>query len=212
MKNKIGKAIVDRVVRAARNGEKYKVFVVIPAVPGFAGDLKADDALGTRAIMEFQYFSINRGGYSIMESIAKEGIDPMQYIRFYNLRNYDRINSSGRKEAEQQSGISYEKACEEYDAKYDASGPSELPASLSINQPQLGGADGNSNAYEEYQKGARRADDGSSLKRGRWDSVAECYMLGGEDIRNVPWESKTEDEIDAFVSEQLYIHSKVSKL
>jgi len=34
-------------------------------------------------------------------------------------------------------------------------------------------------------------------------------MLGGEDIRNVPWEGGAMEEIDAFVSEELYIHSKV---
>jgi len=34
-------------------------------------------------------------------------------------------------------------------------------------------------------------------------------MLGGEDIRNVPWEGGGMDEIDAFVSEELYIHSKL---
>lgn len=35
-------------------------------------------------------------------------------------------------------------------------------------------------------------------------------MLNGTDIRNVPWEGGAMDEIDAFVSEELYIHSKVS--
>lgn len=72
------------------------MFVMMPSVPAFAGDLKADDALGTRAIMEFQYNSINRGhGESIYEQIAKAGVNPMDYIRFYSLRNYDRINASG---------------------------------------------------------------------------------------------------------------------
>ena len=52
IKNKIGAAMVERIVRAARNGEKYKMMVMIPAVPAFAGDLKLDEALGTRAIME----------------------------------------------------------------------------------------------------------------------------------------------------------------
>jgi len=37
-------------------------------------------------------------------------------------------------------------------------------------------------------------------------------MLGGPDIRTVPWEGGATDEIDAFVSEELYIHSKVSSL
>lgn len=39
--------------------------------------------------------------------------------------------------------------------------------------------------------------------------MSECYMLHGEDIRRVPWEGTEEAEIDAFVSEELYIHSKV---
>ena len=39
-------------------------------------------------------FSINRDrGYSIMEQLEKAGINPKDYIRFYNLRSYDRINT-----------------------------------------------------------------------------------------------------------------------
>lgn len=34
-------------------------------------------------------------------------------------------------------------------------------------------------------------------------------MLNGPDIRTVPWEGGAMEEIDAFVSEELYIHSKV---
>ena len=66
----------------------------MPAIPAFSGDLKDESSLGTRAIMEYQYNSINRGGYSIMEEIAKAGFNPMEYIRFYNLRNYDRRSYS----------------------------------------------------------------------------------------------------------------------
>lgn len=97
------------------------MFVVMPSVPAFAGDLKADDALGTRAIMEFQYESINRGGHSIYEEIQKAGYNPLDYIRFYNLRNYDRINASGAmRAAEERSGVSYEQAREGYDAENEA--------------------------------------------------------------------------------------------
>lgn len=117
----MGAAIVERIVRAARNGEKYKMIVMMPAVPAFAGDLKNDDALGTRAIMEFQYNSINRGGHSIYEEIAKAGFNPMDYIRFYNLRSYDRINVSGvMRAAEQGAGVSYQEASEGYDATHEA--------------------------------------------------------------------------------------------
>ena len=120
IKNQVGAAIVERIIRAARNGEKYKMMVMMPSVPAFAGDLQSDDALGTRAIMEFQYDSINRGGHSIYEEISKAGFNPMEYIRFYNLRSYDRINASGvMRSAEQDSGVSYQQASEGYDAAHD---------------------------------------------------------------------------------------------
>lgn len=49
-----------------------------------------------------------------MEMVAKEGYDPTEYIRFYNLRNYDRINVSGSmREAEQKSGVDYDEAREQ---------------------------------------------------------------------------------------------------
>ena len=38
-----------------------------------------------------------------------------------------------------------------------------------------------------------------------WNSVASCYMLHGEDIRNVPWDGDAQSEIDAFVSEELWV-------
>ncbi|KZZ89869.1 Phospholipase D [Ascosphaera apis ARSEF 7405] len=162
VENTVGAAIVERILRAARAGERYHVMVNIPSVPGFAGDLHDDSANGTRAIMEFQYNSINRGGNSIMELIAKEGYNPMDYIRFYNLRNYDRINSTRKM----------------LDTEHD-------------------GQDLRSYSEEDAESSRR------------WDSVAECYMLNGEDIRNVPWDHDDVDEINQFVSEELYIHTKV---
>lgn len=202
IKNKLGAAIVDRILRAARAGKKYKVIVVMPAIPAFAGHLKDDVSLGTRAIMEFQYNSINRGGHSIMEVIADAGFDPTEYIRFYNLRNYDRINASASlRDAEKRSGVDYEEARREHDAVV------ELPAEL----PSYGDT-GSSAArnYRQFQQGAAAIPDRHGLGTGRWDTVSECYMLGGTDIRQVPWESGDVSELDAFVSEELYVHSKVS--
>ena len=198
VRNKIGAAIVARILRAARAGEKFKMIVLIPAVPGFAGDLKDDASLGTRAIMEFQYNSINRGGHSIMECIAREGYDPQNYISFYNLRNYDRINVSGSmREAEQRSGVDYETAREQCD---DAV---ELPAE------DVDGQQADRRKYQRYQQTTTNMNRRQGLYTGEWDSVSECYMLGGKDIREVPWEAGDYPEIKAFVSEELYIHSKV---
>lgn len=197
VKNMIGAAIVERILRAARAGQKFKIIVVIPSVPCFAGDLSDDSTLGTRAIMEFQYNSINRGGSSIMELVAKEGYNPMEYIRFFNLRNYDRINVSGSMtEAEQRSGVNYEDARKQHDvttAGPGGYGPGAPRAAFDTSAP-----------YQQYQQAAKQVS-GS----GRWDSVSSCYMLHGENVRNVPWEGPPEAEIDAFVTEELYVHSKV---
>ena len=92
---------------AYRDGSKFKVIVVIPEVPGFAGDIKAESAIKT--IMAAQYRTMNRGGHSIYEELRKQGCDPYvlhqlshlslqpvhreQYIKFYHLRAYDRINA-----------------------------------------------------------------------------------------------------------------------
>ncbi|KAF2140782.1 uncharacterized protein K452DRAFT_359777 [Aplosporella prunicola CBS 121167] len=221
VKNKIGAAMVERVLRAARNGEKWKMIVMIPAVPAFPGDLRTDEALSTRAIMEFQYNSINRGhGKSIYEQIAKEGVNPMDYIRFYNLRTYDRINvSAAMKEAEDKGGVQYEEARRQHDVEYgggyqenygeDAPRYGDEPPRRSENPAY--GDDGQEadERYGQYQEGAERAGRHQGLGTGRWDTVSSCYMLGGEDLRNVPWEHGNVDEIDAFVSEELYIHSKL---
>ena len=204
IRNKIGAAIVERILRAARAGEKYKVIVVMPAIPAFAGDLMDEASLGTRAIMEFQYNSINRGGHSIMESIGNAGFNPMEYIRFYNLRNYDRINvSASMREAEQQSGVDYELARREHDDMVDPAGYRAQGGAGYAKESATG------QNYQRYQEAASNIDSRSGLGNSRWDTVSECYMLGGPDIRDVPWENGDVPEIDAFVSEELYVHSKV---
>ena len=62
--NQIGAALVDAIARAHDEGHKFRA-VVIPAIPSFPGDLREDSALGTRAIIDYQYRSINRGEHSI---------------------------------------------------------------------------------------------------------------------------------------------------
>jgi phospholipase D1/2 len=179
---------VSRIARAHDNGENFRITVLMPAVPAFAGDLQSDGALGTRAIMEYQYNSINRGGYSIIESLKKRGVANWQrYIGFYNLRNYDRINTSTTmQQAEYGSGVRYDDARRQHD---DLVGRGE--------------DGGYRDQYDRYQSAASKVSDET------WDTVSSCYMDGGADIRSVPWHGDRESEINAFVSEELYIHSKV---
>ncbi|KAK0714867.1 hypothetical protein B0H67DRAFT_225243 [Lasiosphaeris hirsuta] len=195
--NKIGRAIVDRIVRAHESREDFQVIVLMPAVPAFAGDLKSEGALGTRAIMEFQYNSISRGGHSIIETLQKSGVqDPSRYINFYNLRSFDRINTSAVMGAvEGESGVPYESARRDYDNEYER-GEDYQP-----NDDEYSG--GRDSQYRRYQQAANRHTDQT------WDTVSACYMDSGANLHNIPWNGTPESELDAFVSEQLYIHTKV---
>lgn len=191
VRNKIGKAIVERCVRAYREGRKYKVIVTMPSVPAFAGDLQAEDSLGTRAIMEYQYHSICRGGHSIMEAIQREGVpDARQYIRFYNLRSYDRINAGAMMaQVENQSGVGYESARREHDDVVGAGygGEGEGTGAYWGRENQQ---------YEGYQRAAQNFQNGNNL-----DTVSECYMDNSPSLGEIPWHGTEEEEMNSFVSE-----------
>ena len=126
----------------------------------------------------------------------------MDYIRFYNLRSYDRINSGKKmRDVEKKAGVKYDDARKGFDQKYGHAGNSKGYGKEHEDTQH------NDDAYQKYQKAAQEVYGGASKED--WDSVASCYMLGGEDIRNVPWEGNPQSELDAFVSEELYIHSKL---
>ncbi|KAI1436321.1 hypothetical protein GGR50DRAFT_651645 [Xylaria sp. CBS 124048] len=259
IQNTIGASIVSRILRAHTNDENFRVIVIIPAVPAFAGDLKADSSLGTRAIMEYQYKSINRGGHSIIESLQQNGVDDWRrYIGFYNLRNYDRINiSSTMRQAEDRSGVRYDDARREYESargwggrgEYDdeAEDRGEYDYDYEERRERRGHRDyddyedrreySGERDYDEYddRRERRRRDEyddedyeepgerrshrhqkyeeyqsaASAVPDRTWDTVSACYMDGGPDIRTVPWDGDAESELNAFVSEELYVHTKV---
>lgn len=107
--NLIGAAIVDAVIAASKEDRKFRVIIMMPAIPGFAGDLRDSAAAGTRAIMDYQYKSICRGEESIFGKIKAAGIDPSQYIYCFNLRSYDRLNKTPElKKQEEKSGVTYQ--------------------------------------------------------------------------------------------------------
>lgn len=91
IKNTIGLALVNRIVRAHNEGKKFRVIVVMPLMPAFEADIMSSEAGTLRKVMHFQYVSISRGGNSVLERLVAQGIDPDQYIGFFGLRSFDRI-------------------------------------------------------------------------------------------------------------------------
>uniref|UniRef100_A0A8C7ZY55 Phospholipase n=1 Tax=Oryzias sinensis TaxID=183150 RepID=A0A8C7ZY55_9TELE len=88
--NGIGDAIVNRILRAHREQKKYRVFVVIPLLPGFEGDLTANTGNAIQAILHFTFRTICRGEKSILQRLLKD--QWTEYITFCGLRTHSQLS------------------------------------------------------------------------------------------------------------------------
>ncbi|KAG2355827.1 hypothetical protein BDR07DRAFT_1473986 [Suillus spraguei] len=228
VKNQIAKAIVQRIIRAAKDNRKFKVIVVIPELPGFAGDIKNDSSL--KIIMAAQYRTINRGGHSIYEEIRKAGYEPMDYIRFYHLRAYDRINAPQKtliSQMEANSKVSFYEAqvalARQWEGPRYTSGDTPKEVFIKVPEPAQEGMSLSQSktklekvplpaSYDEAVDIVRRFEKGSDDIRGDEDvsdTVSQHRLLDRTRLSDELWYGSEAEERDAYVSELLYIHSKV---
>jgi phospholipase D1/2 len=56
-----------------RNGENFRVFVTMPLLPAFEGDIGGNGGYAIRTVTHYTYTSISKGGFSLWEKLAKEG-------------------------------------------------------------------------------------------------------------------------------------------
>ena len=92
IENRIGDALVHRIIRAHREGTPWKCCIMIPLIPGFTFPVDHSDGSAVRAprtgfgrstyevlqiriILECQNRTIARGPNSIFARLRKEGID-----------------------------------------------------------------------------------------------------------------------------------------
>ena len=209
--NTIGAAIVDACVKAGKEGRKFRVIIVIPAIPGFAGDLRDDAAMGTRAIMDYQYKSIHRGEHSIFERIRAQGVDPANHIFIFNLRAYDRLNKTAAIEAqEEKSGVKYQEVQRANAEEIMGGG---IPSSTDENpkhKDDSGNQEMERNMDKKRQFEAARTEAGLGGKEStEADSIAASSMLNGGKVSDRHWDGDAESEKANFVQEELYIHGKL---
>ncbi|KAK5044522.1 hypothetical protein LTR84_010733 [Exophiala bonariae] len=212
--NTIGRAMVNACIRAHEEGRKFRIIIVIPAIPGFAGDLREDAAIGTRAIMDYQFKSINRGEHSIMGQLTKAGLDPTQYIFVFNLRAYDRINKTPALiKQEEESGVTYQQLQRAEAEEIMGSGihgyagdssSDEETADLAVSKDEHERIIDRKRKFEASRRHGGAEDPITST-----DSIAEDAMARGGLVSEEPWEGEPEDEKENFVQEELYIHAKL---
>ncbi|CAK9780379.1 unnamed protein product [Cutaneotrichosporon oleaginosum] len=225
--NLIGAAIVERIVSAAKAGRPFKVFVFIPEIPAFPGDIQGQS--GLKAIMEAQYRSINRGGHSIFEKVREAGFDPNEYISFWNLRSYDRINAPKGyiQKMEAASGVSFHEAqvamarvfvgqpgeeTDDGEVVFIEKPHDQLTAAEETNKdkktaqdavPLPKTVDEAIAIIEKFESGAPREDLAVS------DNIGQNALESGVSVNQEPWLGTEQEERDSIVTELLYIHSKI---
>ena len=109
IENKIGDALVNRIIRAHHEGTKWRACIVIPLLPGFTFPVDHESASAVsflmttgiplmtsqiRLIVECQNRSISRGPDSIFSRLRAEGIDPNNYITICSLRGWGKLPGS----------------------------------------------------------------------------------------------------------------------
>ncbi|KAH7326189.1 hypothetical protein B0I35DRAFT_405471 [Stachybotrys elegans] len=86
--NRIGDALVDRIIRAHNNHEDWRCVVLIPLMPGFQNTVDEQEGTSVRLILMCQFRSICRGEQSIFGRLRAADIEPEDYISFYSLRQW----------------------------------------------------------------------------------------------------------------------------
>ncbi|KAI9309557.1 hypothetical protein BJ944DRAFT_154121 [Cunninghamella echinulata] len=182
LRNKIGQAIVERIKKAHNKGEKFKIFILLPLIPAFEGDLASSDAAAARTVMHFQYVSISRGGNSIIEKLKEAGIEPSDYIGWYCLRNWAK-NKPAKKE-ERTTNIDSGTVVEHHELKIKDETKSQISTQHSIST---------SNASS------------SALSTNIQSTTGEI----NDPLRNQNSNHEEDDDRKYYVSELIYIHDKL---
>ena len=199
VENQIGASIVSAVLRAHKEGRKFRIIIVIPAIPGFVGDLRSKEALGTRAIIDFQYKSINRGEHSIFGQLKRKGVPhPEEYIFVFNLRTYDRIHTTdhsvNRPTATGINGEDFPRDTEGSQMRTDGTEPTNAPPAEDTAAPAGPAQD------------SVRAEDSSGPVQ---DTIAKDAVKDGKRVADESWDGKEDQEKHDFYQEELYVHAKV---
>ena len=89
IRNKVGLALRERIVRAFKANEPFLVLVFLPLLPAFSGDILESSSALLRIQVNYQSKSIAKGKLSLLELLKSDGIvDPAKYIKFLSLRTH----------------------------------------------------------------------------------------------------------------------------
>lgn len=202
VQNTIGASIVKAIENAHNENRPFRVIIVIPAIPGFPGDLRESSATGTRAIIDYQYKSICRGEHSIYGRLHEKGIDPTKYIFVFNLRIYDRLHvTDALIEHEKETGVKYQDVQAHQAADVlGAGGVAQYASSTSSAESDV----------DEPALALRRERFEHDLESApAQDTIAHCAMSNSKSAAEEEWDDGPQHEVQNLIQEELYVHAKV---
>ena len=95
VENKIALYLTNRILKASKKKEKFRVYIFLPLLPGFAGEPEKSGTL--QIILKYTYATICRNNNlsiveRLKEELEKNGQNWEDYIGFYSLRNHSYVN------------------------------------------------------------------------------------------------------------------------
>ncbi|KAI9261025.1 hypothetical protein EDC94DRAFT_610604 [Helicostylum pulchrum] len=192
IKNKIGQAIVERIKRAHKEKQKFRVIVVIPVAPGFEGDFIQVDrrSMPLRSVAQYQYRSICRGKHSVFEQLKKANIPVDDYIGFYSLRNWGKVKTP------------------DVTIRKESNGSSIIKDSI-IQSPQLPHQKRNIINKRRAINKARTINQSKSLEDFAALPMSQQVQLIQQEEELLEQQNMYNDGRLDYVTEQVYIHSKL---
>ncbi|XP_037086463.1 phospholipase D2-like isoform X5 [Pollicipes pollicipes] len=94
--NRVCEALFQRILRAHKDGRgdgsKFRVFVIVPLLPGFEGQVGTAGGTAIQAITHWNYSSICRGQFSLLKRLQDRGVnDPTEFVSFHGLRTHSEL-------------------------------------------------------------------------------------------------------------------------
>lgn len=86
--NRILQALADRIERAVVEKQVFRVYVVMPLLPAFEGNIRSEELTNLHAVMHWQFATICRGRHSLFAALEKVTSTPENYVSFFGLRKY----------------------------------------------------------------------------------------------------------------------------
>ncbi|KAI6132273.1 phospholipase D [Pisolithus croceorrhizus] len=93
IENRIGDALVRRIIRAHQEHTPWRCCIIVPLFPGFPFPIDNGDANAVRIIVQCQNRSLFHGHNSIYARLRRENISPDDYISVFSLRNWGKLRN-----------------------------------------------------------------------------------------------------------------------